>query len=177
MSEKKTTDNLLEIAQKMADEKLGKEKERVAEQIRNELDDVKKAVEMVRSGLCYKTEYVYGIKRYLFATEEMLINDYLSEPKNAYTEKGIRFNYDQRKTGYEHIFRVNGIYYYDMRYILEKYQNDVVKEKECITSYNDRLNELIREFDRLLEEHKAIKKMLDDWSARQNCEAEGGKNE
>lgn len=173
MSERKTVDNLLEIAQKMADEKLAKEKQRVTEKINSELSDVEKAIEMVRSGLCYKEVDEYGVKRYLFATEEMLVHDYLSEPKNSYTEKGIRFNADL-KNGYDHIFRVNGIYYYDMRYILEKYQNDVIKEKNRITGYNDRLNELIREFDRLLEKHKAIKKMLDDWTARQ---AEGGETE
>ena len=93
---KLTTNNILEIAQQMADEKLDQEKRRVAERISCELSDVKKAVELVRSGLCYKKEDAYGIKHYSFATEEMLLNDYLSEPKSAYTEKGIRFNNDQR---------------------------------------------------------------------------------
>lgn len=175
MCEKKTTDNLIRIAQKMADEKLGKEKERVAEQIRNELDDVKKAVEMVRSGLCYKQVDEYGIERYLFATEEMLLNDYLTEPENSYTRRGLRFN--ENTTGHDYIFIVNGIYYYDMRYLLNRYEKDVIKEKNRITNYNDRLDELIRDFNRLLEEHKAIKKMLEDWSKRQNCEAEGGATE
>ena len=172
MSEKKTADNLLEVARKMADEKRGKEKERVAERIRNELDDVKKAVEMVRSGLCYKKVDKYGIKRYLFATEEMLLHDYLTEPENSYTSRGLRFSKDD--AGHGCIFIVNGIYYYDMRYLLNQYEQDVTKEKNRITGYNDRLDELIREFKRLLEEHEAIKKMLDDWSERQNCEEQGG---
>ncbi len=172
MSEKKTADNLLEVARKMADEKLGKEKERVAERIRNELDDVKKAVEMVRSGLCYKKVDKYGIKRYLFATEEMLLHDYLTEPENSYTSRGLRFSKDA--AGHGCIFIVNGIYYYDMRYILNEYEKDVIKEKNRITGYDDRLDELIIEFKRLLEEHEAIKKMLDDWSERQNCEEQGG---
>ena len=168
---KNATDNLLGIAQKMADEKLGKERERVAEQIKNELDDVKKAVEMVRSGLCYKKVDEYGIKRYLFATEEMLLNDYLTEPENSYISRGLRFSEDAACHGY--IFIVNGHYYYDMRYLLNQYEQDVTKEKNRITGYNDRLDELIREFNRLLEEHEAIKKMLEDWSKRQNCESEG----
>ena len=169
---KNATDNLLGIAQKMADEKLGKERERVAEQIKNELDDVKKAVEMVRSGLCYKKVDHYGVRRYLFATEEMLIHDYLTEPENSYTSRGLRFSEDA--TGHSYIFVVNGIYYYDMRYILNRYEQDVTKEKNRITGYNDRLDELIRGFNRLLEEHEAIKRMLEDWSKRQNCESEGG---
>lgn len=175
MSEKKTTDNLIGIAQKMADEKLSKEKERVAERIKNELDDVKKAVEMVRSGLCYKNVDREGVGRYLFATEDMLLNDYLTEPKNSYTPRGLCFSDDPIGRGY--IFRVNGIYYYDMRYLLNQYEEDVIKEKKRITGYNDRLDELIREFNRLLEEHMAIKKMLEDWSKRQNCESEGGATE
>ena len=174
MNEKKTIDNLLEIAQKMADEKLTQEKQRIAEVIDNELSDVKKAIEMVRSGLCYsKRKDVSDISgsRYVFATEEMLINDYLSEPESRYTKRGILFNRDSQGNYYDHIFVVNGIYYYDMRYILNKYEEDVIKEAKRITRYNDQLNEMIREFERLLEERKNIKKMLTDWSERQT---EGG---
>lgn len=172
MSEKKIADSLLEIAQKMADEKLEQEKQRVADIISDELDDVKKAVEMVRSGLCY-SKRKDGKNRYVYATEEMLITDYLAEP-DRYTRRGIHFNSEGNRKCYEHIFVVNGIYYYDMRYILNAYENDVRKEEDRITQYNDRLHDIIREFDRLLEEREAIKKMLDDWSARQNCEEQGG---
>ena len=107
----------------------------------------------------------------MFVTEETLIQDYLSEPKNTYVNKGIRFNVDVdgRKTSY--IFTVNGIYYYDMRYILNAYEEDVRKEQARITRYNDTLGEMINEFERLLEKRKAIRKMLDDWTARQE---EGG---
>ena len=166
MSERKTADNLLEIAQKMADEKLAKEKQLVTEKINRELSDVEKALEMVRSGLCYKKVDEYGVRRYLFATEEMLVHDYLSEPKNTYTTKGIRFSNDCNRKPYDYIFRVNDIYYFDMRYILNAYEEDVIKERNRITCYNDQLGEMIREFDRLLEKHHAIKKMLDDWTAR-----------
>ena len=171
---KKTVNNLLEIAQKMADEKLAQEKQRVAEVIGNELSDVKKAVEMVRSGLCYSKRKGASGSQYVFATEEMLINDYLSEPENRYTRRGISFNNNSPKKCYDHIFVVNGIYYYDMRYILNKYEEDVAKEAARITRYNDQLNEMIREFERLLEERKDIKKMLSDWSERQSHEAQGG---
>lgn len=172
MSEKKTVDNLLEIAQKMANEKFAQEKQRVEERINDELGDVRKAVEMVRSGLCYKKIDEFGRKRYLFVTEETLIQDYLSEPKNTYVNKGIRFNVDGSKTSY--IFTVNGIYYYDMRYILNAYEEDVRKEQKRITGYSTTLNELINEFERLLEERKAIRKMLDDWTARQEEGGEAG---
>ena len=109
------------------------------------------------------------------ALEQKVRDDYLTEPVNSYISRGLRFNEDTIGRGY--IFIVNGIYYYDMRYLLNQYEQDVTKEKNRITGYNDRLDELIREFKRLLEEHEAIKKMLEDWSKRQNCEAEGGKNE
>ena len=167
MSGRMTADNLLEIAQKMADEKLAKEKQLVTEKINSELSDVEKAIEMVRSGLCYKKVDEYGVNRYLFATEEMLVHDYLSEPENTYTPKGIRFSDDRERDRYDYIFRVNGIYYFDIRYILNAYTEDVRKEHNRIIRYNEQLGEMTREFDRLLKEHHAIKKMLDDWTARQ----------
>ena len=166
MDDHKTADKLLEMAKKMADEKLELEKQYVTEKINNEFGYVKKAIEMVQSGLCYVKEKEYGFVRYIFATEEMLIKDYLSEPENKYTTKGIRFN-EERKNPWDYIFLVNGKYYYDMRYILQGYEQDVIKEKDRITRYNDELNQMIREFNRLLEEHKGIKRMLDDLEKRQ----------
>ncbi len=175
INENKTADKLLEIAQKMADEKLAQEKQYLAKRISNELGDVKRAVEMVRSGLCYKKQKGISSRRYIFATEDMLINDYLSEPENSYTRKGLRFSDDCNRMPYDYIFCVNGIYYYDMRYILNAYEEDVKKEKNRITRCNDQLEEMTREFNRLLEENKAIKEMLDDWSKRHE-ESENSKN-
>ena len=59
-----------------------------------------------------------------------------------------------------------------MRYILQRYEQDVIAEKERITRYNDQLDTMIQEFEYLVNERTAIKKMLDDWAARQT-EAEG----
>lgn len=55
-----------------------------------------------------------------------------------------------------------------MRYILQRYEQDVIAEKNRITHYNDQLDKMIREFEHLVNERTAIKKMLDDWEARQN---------
>lgn len=168
MTDKKTVDNLLDIAQKMADEKLSKEKRKVTEQIQSELSEVKKALEMVKTGLCYKIAEDGGwVKRYVYATEEMLVEDYLSGPRNAYCRPGIAFETPDHSKPWATVFTVNGYRYYDMRYLLERYERDVYQEKERITRYNDSLQSMIDEFNRLVKEQSAIKKMLDDWTARQ----------
>lgn len=171
MGVKKITDNLLEIAQKMADEKASKEKRKVTERIQSELSEVKKALEMVKSGLCYKIAEDNGwVRKYVYATEEMLVEDYLAGPKNTYCRPGIAFETPDYKEPWKPVFTVNGHRYYDMRYLLERYERDVYHEKERITSYNDSLQSMIDEFNRLVKEQSAIKKMLDDWAARQEVE-------
>ena len=162
-----SVDNLLETAQKMADKKIEQQKKKITEKVNQELDDVKTAVEMVKSGLCYKVEDDGWCRRYVYATEEMLIKDYLSEPKNGYCRRGVSFEDYDPKSPWRCIFTVNGYHYYDMRYILEKYEKDVIEERNRITRYNDSLTTMINEFDRLVREHRAIKRMLDDWTARQ----------
>lgn len=167
MNETKTFDDLFNAAQKMADEKLEQEKAQAAERIKNELASLQKAIEMVRSGLCFVKQDCFGVTKYVFATESMLVNDYLNEPKNAYYNKGLRFhdgNNDNR------VFTVNGITYYDMRYLLDEYSKDVLKEKKRITRYNEQLDDIIRNFDKLVDESKAIKRMMEDWTAKHEKE-------
>lgn len=173
MTDKKTVDNILELAKDMADKKLEKQKHAVEEKVNLELEEVHKAVEMVRSGLCYKIAEENGwVKHYVYATEEMLIEDYLGEPKNSYCSTGISFETPDPKNPWRAVFTVNGYRYYDMRYIIQRYEQDVIAEKARITRYNDQLDTMIREFEYLVKERTAIKKMLDDWTARQT-EAEG----
>ena len=167
MSEKKTVDNLLDIARGMLDKKLEQQKAAVRDQINNELNSVRDAIQMVKSGLCYKiTEENGWNKHYIYATEDMLITDYLSDPKNSYCRRGISFEEPDIKAPWKAVFTVNGYRYYDMRYLIQRYQKDLEAEKNRILRYGDTLNDMIREFDRLVEEHRAVKKMLDDWTRR-----------
>ena len=167
MSEKKTVDNLLDIARGMLDKKLEQQKAAVTDQINNELNDVRDAIQMVKFGLCYKIIDENGWhKHYIYATEDMLITDYLSDPKNSYCRRGISFEEPDIKAPWKTVFTVNGYKYYDIRYLIQRYQKDLEAEKNRILRYGDTLNDMIREFDRLVEEHRAVKKMLDDWTRR-----------
>ena len=161
--------DLMSLAQSMADRKYEQEREQLAKTISGELEEVQKAIEMVKSGLCYKKVVLNGgwTVRYEFATEEMLINDYLTEPKNSYTRRGITFQTFDAKKPWDRIFVVNGENYYDMRHILQRYENDVIEERNRIIRYNDQLNEIISKFDELMKQYPLIKKMMEDWTARQ----------
>ena len=161
--------DLMSIAKSMADKKYELERQQLEKTISGELEEVQKAIEMVKSGLCYKKVVLDGvwITRYEFATEEMLINDYLTEPKNSYTRRGITFQTFDAKKPWNCIFIVNGENYYDMRYILQRYEKDVIEERNRIIRYNDQLNEIISKFDELIKQYPLIKKMMEDWTARQ----------
>ena len=65
------------------------------------------------------------------------------------------------------MFVVNGEAYYDMRHILKRYEQDVIDERNRIIRYNDQLNEIISKFDKLMKQYPLIKKMMEDWTARQ----------
>ena len=161
--------DLMSLAQSMADRKYEQERERLAKIISGELEEVQKAIEMVKSGLCYKKVTMDGgwTTRYEFATEEMLINDYLNEPKDNYTWRGIKFEkYDDKKP-WNRVFVVNGINYYDMRHIIQGYGKDVMDERDRITRYNDQLKEMIEKFEMLMQQYPRIKELMEDWTARQ----------
>ena len=161
--------DLMSLAQSMADKKYEVERQQLAKTISGELEEVQKAIEMVKSGLCYKKVVLDGgwTTRYEFATEEMLINDYLTEPKNSYTRRGIAFEKFDAKEPWKRVFVVNGEAYYDMRHILQRYEKDVMDERNRIIRYNDQLNEIINKFDELMKQYPLIKKMMEDWTARQ----------
>ena len=161
--------DLMSLAKSMADKKYELERQQWEKTISGELEEVQKAIEMVKSGLCYKKVVLDGgwTVRYEFATEEMLINDYLTEPKNRYTKRGITFQIFDEKKPWNCIFVVNGENYYDMRYILQRYEKDVIEERNRIIRYNDQLNEIISKFDELIKQYPLIKKLMEDWTARQ----------
>lgn len=161
--------DLMSLAKSMADKKYELERQQLEKTISGELEEVQKAIEMVKSGLCYKKVVLNGgwTTRYEFATEEMLIKDYLTEPKNNYTRRGITFQVFDAKKPWDRIFVVNGEDYYDMRHILQRYENDVIEERNRIIRYNDQLNEIIGKFDELIKQYPLIKKMMEDWTARQ----------
>jgi hypothetical protein len=161
--------DLMSIAKSLADKKYELERQQLEKTISGELEEVQRAIEMVKSGLCYKKVVLDGgwITRYEFATEEMLINDYLTEPKHSYTRRGIIFQQFDAKKPWDRIFVVNGEDYYDMRHILQRYENDVIEERNRIIRYNDQLNEIISKFDELIKQYPLIKKMMEDWTARQ----------
>ena len=167
--------DLMSLAQSMADRKYEQEREQLAKTISGELDEVQKAIEMVKSGLCYKKVVLDGgwTTRYEFATEEMLIADYLNEPKSRYTQRGITFEKFDAKEPWKRVFVVNGEAYYDMRHILKRYEQDVMDERNRIIRYNDQLNEIISKFDELMKQYPLIKKMMEDWTARQKEDDHG----
>ena len=98
---------------------------------------------------------------YVLVTEEMFFEDYSNEPKN-YWNKGIEIRYKREKK-WDYFIKVNGEYYYDVRYIIANYEED-------FDVLDKRLNRLREDFSNieevkkgLLEQEVKIKELLEQY--------------
>lgn len=158
-------DKITEITNRQLQEKLDQKMRQAQEEIEQSRAVVEEAVRLIRSNLMYKDKGRGSNHRYVIATEEMFFQDFMSKPEYDW-DRGIKFTIAKRGDNdyiYHGVFIVNGHRYYDMRYLLDKYAEDVKDERDKICRYNDRLGEMIRVFDELVQQQPEIKKMLEEW--------------
>ena len=158
--------DLLVIAEAQIAEKQVKEIEAIKQRLEQDKDALKEAIALVNSHTLYKKvddEYRRGCYRYVLATEEMLKEDYLGEPK-SYCRKGISFHYDSWKEKYNRgIMEVNGHSYYDIRYALMSYENTIQDKKSRINDLNSIIRELEEELETLNKNYPTLKQAITEW--------------
>jgi len=158
--------NIKEEIFKRMQENINKKMEIVKQQAQEQADEdkekVEKAVEMISKRLVYKQigKYYYDYK-YILATEEMFYEDYLKESK---WDKGIKFYESEKDNFYRGIFSVNGENYYDMRFLLNKYAEDVKKSVSTLEYQRDKLYEIKHQYESLVSKWPEIKKLISDWN-------------
>ena len=151
--------DLLTLAEAQIAEKQYKEIQAIKERLDQDKEILKQAIELVNSHTLYKKiedSHYRGTYKFVLATEEMLKEDYLGEPK-AYCRKGIYFHKDCWKERINRgIMEVNGHTYYDVRYALNNYEEEIKDKKHridnlysSIREYEDELKELHRNFPTL----------------------------
>lgn len=141
--------------------KLEEERQRVEDKINNELNAVEEILKYIKNKLIFKKVGNNWSHKYTLVTEEMFFEDYNSEPKN-YWDKGIEINH-KRENKWDCFIKVNGNYYYDVRYIISNYEEDFNALDKRLNSLKEQFSEIERLEERLLEEEPRIKKLLEQY--------------
>lgn len=165
--------DLLILAEAQIAEKQVKEIEAVKQRLEQDKDTLKKAIELVNSHTLYKKEGDYRSRyKYVLATEEMLKADYLGEPK-PYSYKGIRFKYDNQSERYDKgIMEVNGHTYYDIRWVLNNYEQMITEKENQVLSLNSKMREIKEDLEDLHNNFPTIKQAVMEWMEYQKEESE-----
>lgn len=170
--------DLLTVAEAQIAEKQVKEIEAIKKRLDADREVLKKAIELVNTHTLYRKVQVnyYGVYRYELVTEEILRNDYLGEP-DKYAYKGIQFHYDSWKEKYNRgIITVNGHDYYDIRYVLQKYEDSIKDKQRKVDDLNSNIRDLKEELDALHKTFPSLKQVITEWMEYQK-ELEDGNQE
>lgn len=164
MNEKnKIIAKIKENAYENVNKKLEEERKKVEAKINNELEYVERCLKYIENKMVFKIikPRYSAIKEYKLADENTFFEDYSKETEYNW-QKGIIFA-DSSKRPYEPLFKVNGEAYYDMRYIINHYE-------ESFNHYTRRFNNLreaFYEIEKMAEELKKqephIKKLIEQY--------------
>lgn len=165
--------DLLILAEAQIAEKQVKEIEAVKSRLEQDKEMLKEALALVNSHTLYKKEeYSRSSYKYVLATEEMLKADYLGEPK-AYSYKGIKFHYDLWKEKYNRgIMEVNGHTYYDIRWVLNNYEEMIHDKEKQVLNLNSKIREIKEDLDNLHKNFPTLKQAVMEWMEYQKVENE-----
>ena len=158
--------DLLTIAEAQIAEKQYQEIQKVKERLERDKETLKEAINLVNTHTLYKVvqdPYNRHKTMYKLATEEMLKEDYLKEPKSYYAS-GIQFNYDYDSGVYNKgILKVNGEVYYDIRYALKSYERVVAQKEDSVHYLNDKIADLKKELEALHATFPSLKQAIEEW--------------
>jgi hypothetical protein len=166
--------DLLILAEAQIAEKQVKEIERIKARLEQDKEVLKEAIALVNSHTLYKkiSDGNSGRYKYVLATEEMLKEDYLGEPK-PYYKQGITFHYDPWKEKYNKgIMEVNGHTYYDIHYALNNYECMISEKEKELSNLNSKIRDIKDDLERLKINFPTLKQAVTEWMSYQQVESE-----
>lgn len=150
-----------EKAYENVNKKIEEERKETERKINSELEVVEEILGYIKNKLIFKKNKDDWKKDYILVTEDIFFEDYNGEPKN-YWNKGIEIKH-KREKNWDYFIKVNGNYYYDVRYIIAGYEED-------FKTLDNRLKELRENFSKieeaernLLEQEPKIKKLIEQY--------------
>lgn len=165
--EKSVTEKIRELADKTLREKIEAETKVVNDAAERDRQVIETCLEMIEKNLVYKDiEQIGWGHKYVLATADMFYEDYVKEPKNSWN-RGIKLTeYKRGDDGYLYygVFTVNGERYYDMRYLLRKYEKDVANTVKKLDAERDKLREIYDSYEEAVRSWPEVKKLVADWN-------------
>lgn len=152
-----------EKAYENVNKKIEEEREATESKIKNELKTVERCVEFIEKHLVFKK--VNG--NYVLATSDMFFDDYSKQPKYSYNS-GVKIKENRRI--YEPWFTVNGESYYEIRYIIGKYEEDFSRLTKRAEQMYETISGLKESWKTLEQEQKSIKSLLEQYGDAVNKE-------
>ena len=170
--------DLLTISEAQIAEKQYQEIQKIKERLEQDKKVLEEAINLVNTHTLYKVvqdPYNSHKKTYKLATEEMLKEDYLKEPKYC-SDCGIHFDYSYDSGYYNKgILKVNGEVYYDIRYALQRYEKVMAEKERTLNGLFERLSDLKKDLEALEATYPSLKQAIEEW--QQWEEKEVGKEE
>lgn len=166
--------DLLILAEAQIAEKQVKEIEKIKARLEQDKEVLKEAIALVNSHTLYKkiSDGNSCRYKYVLATEEMLKEDYLGEPK-PYYKQGITFHYDYYKEKYNKgIMEVNGHTYYDIRYALNNYERMISEKEDELLRLNSKITEIKDDLEKLKVNFPTLKQAITEWMNYEMSESE-----
>lgn len=151
--------------------KFEEEKKTIEEKINNELEVVEEILKYIKNKLIFKKVGDNWNRKYVLVTEEIFFQDYITEPDNSWY-KGVKINYN-RDNKYGPFIKVNGEYYYDIRYIIRNYEEDFEYFKNRLKDLNDQIKNIEDGVKTLKEKEPAIKKLIEEFQVLDLAEKVG----
>ena len=171
-----TYEKILAKSEELIAERIRLENEQAQNRANEDREKIEKAIDLIKNNLMYKkVSPAYKSKQYVLATEEMFYEDYVSDVDYE-RQRGVHFI--EAKEGskeyiWKGVFTVNGKHcYYDIKYIIEEYQENLRKTARKIEGYSDRLRDITEEFNNLVEEAPRVKALILEAERLREC-AEG----
>ena len=163
--------DLLTIAEAQIAEKQYQEIQKIKERLEQDKKVLEEAINLVNTHTLYKVvqdPYNSHKKTYKLATEEILKEDYLKEPKYR-SDCGIKFDYNYDSGYYNKgLLKVNGEVYYDIRYALNRYEKSIAEKERNVNNMFDKLSDLKKDLDALHETYPSLKQAIEEWQEWEN---------
>ena len=159
MENKDIISKIKEKAYENVNKKIEQQRKETENKIKYELEVVSKCIDLINDKMIFKVVDGYSSK-YALATPEMFFEDYNKECDNW--EKGIRF--DDRRYNYQPYFTVNGENYYDIRYIIGRYEKDFELLNEKTNRLYEKLIDLKEERELMIKQQPIIKELLKQYT-------------
>ncbi len=147
-----------EQAYENVNKKLEEEQKRTEEKINKEIDVVEEILGYIANKMLFKKPE-YG--KYVLVDEKMFFEDYSNEPKNSWSTKLAIKHGRTRK--YDPFVIVNGEDYYDIRYIINDYEESFEYYRRKLRDKMTDLSSIEQKVNELKAQEPKIKELIEQY--------------